>query len=63
MKFVVCQKCMRVLVDGQWLNGTPPIGSVSYTTCPACGGGGKVEKNKGKGMIYPETQRKLNKKK
>ena len=53
--FLVCEKCKKVLVDGKWVDGIPPIGRVSYTLCPACEPAG--EHSSHDGMVYMDQKR------
>jgi len=62
--FIVCQHCHRVLVEGKWLAGVPPIKQVKYTVCPDCQKKPPQEPGEpGKGMVYQEYVRKQNREK
>lgn len=56
---VVCEVCKRILVDGKWVHGVPPIQKMKYTTCPHCQSSSKSNENDpSKGMVYQEYLRK-----
>ncbi len=59
--YLVCKECMKVYVEGKWVNAVPPIDQVQYTVCDRCGG--LSEGSSSHGMVYMDKQREQAKKK
>ncbi len=62
---VVCKKCNRMLVDGEWVDaGLPTHGRVTTTICPDCQPAEQAQpkksekpKSSGKGMVFQQLKR------